>query len=145
MADSVKTIALEFKGYWLEAGKGNLPNASGVYCVYACTYDKSKDTVSLVRLLYIGESEDVRGRVDSHPRWADWKKRLTTGQQICLSAATVSSTDRERAEAALIFKQTPPCNSALTNVFPHDTTTIQASGTTALLTTSFTVQKGATQ
>lgn len=48
-----KLFKLTFDGYWLEANKGSIPKKSGVYCVYECTYNKDKDTVTLHKLIYI--------------------------------------------------------------------------------------------
>ena len=146
MSDTPKTFQLNFDGYWPEPIISGLPAASGIYCVFSCTHNSQDNTVALKKLLYIGESADVRGRVDGHPGWDTWKRALTSGQVICLSAATISpEADRERAEAAMIFKHQPPSNTSLKDSFAQDTTTIKSSGKTNLLTSSFTVSKGATR
>ena len=94
----------------------------------------------IAKLLYIGEAANVRDRVNNHDQWPRWKKQLTTGQVVCVSAAPVTSeSSRQRAEAALIFKHKPPVNVEYAHSFPFDTTTINASGETAKLTTAFTV------
>ena len=49
----MKTITLKFGGYWLETGKGSIPAKSGVYCVYAGTYNRAKGNVSLRELICI--------------------------------------------------------------------------------------------
>ena len=41
--------------------------------------------------------------------------------------------DWERAEAAMIFKHKPPCNTQFVESFPFDTTTITTSGKNALM------------
>jgi len=98
----------------------------------------------IAKLLYIGEAANVRDRVNNHDQWPRWKKQLTTGQVVCVSAAPVTSeSSRQRAEAALIFKHKPPVNVEYAHSFPFDTTTINASGETAKLTTAFTVKKDA--
>jgi hypothetical protein len=146
--DIAALITLEFVGYWREPNVGGLRQKAGVYCVYACTFNedqKPKPTVSISKLVYIGEGNDVRARVSGHELWPTWKKQLSPGEVICVSAAPVSpETTRHRAEAALIFKHKPPVNSEYKHSFPFDTATISASGTTAELTTSFSVKKGAT-
>jgi hypothetical protein len=45
-----------------------LPAGSGIYGVYAAAYNQGNDTVTLNRLLYIGESENVRDRVTTHEK-----------------------------------------------------------------------------
>ena len=143
--DVPTSITLEFDGYWREPAITGLPEGAGVYCVYACTYnddDKPKPTVSISKLLYIGEGGEVRDRVSGHELWAEWKEHLAPGQVLCFSAALVSpETTRQRAEAALIFWHKPPVNEEYKHSFPFDTTTISVSGKTTGLTTSFTVKK----
>ena len=137
----MKTISLEFEGYWLEINKGGVPAQSGIYCVYVCTYNQSKDTVTLRELVYVGESENVRDRLANHERLPDWKKRLRAGETLCYSVAAVSGSDRNRAEAAVIFHHKPPCNTEYKYSFPFEITTIQTFGKNALLDSSFTVSR----
>jgi hypothetical protein len=96
--------------------------------------------VSLNRLLYIGEGADLRERVGTHDRGQDWKRQLRTGEVICVNVELISpQADRQRAEAAMIFKHKPPCNTEFADKFPFDTTTITTSGKNALMVGSFTV------
>lgn len=64
-------------------------------------------------------------------------------QTLCYSYANVSSADRERAEAALIFKMQPPYNSEHTKEFIYEDTEIRTSGRNKFLPVEFTVRKGA--
>ena len=137
---AAKTFSLQFDGYWREPNISGLPDKSGVYGVYACTFDSGQQTVSLNRLLYIGDAADVRDRVKNHDRWQDWKRQLKAGEVICINAALISpQADRCRAEAAMIFKHKPPCNTEYVDNFPFDSTTIATSGKNALMVPSFTV------
>lgn len=135
------TIKIDFEGYWRDVNSGGIPSASGVYSVYAATYDARKKTVDLKRLLYIGEAADVGDRVRNHERRADWTKQLRAGEVLCFSIGRVESTIRNRAEAALIFKHKPPLNTSCTEEFNYDRTTVSLSGKCALLTTYFTVER----
>ena len=135
----MKTISLEFDGYWREAKKEYLPEVSGIYCVYACTYNPTESTVSLRTLLYVGESDDVRERLVNHERLQDWKRLLRGGETLCYSVAEVSSNDRVRAEAAVIFRHKPPCNTEYKNRFPFENTVIKTSGKNKFLDAEFTV------
>lgn len=135
----MKTIPLEFNGYWLDANKSSVPARSGVYCVYASTYHRNTDSVSIRALIYVGESEDVRSRLANHERLDDWKKLLKAGETLCYSVAGIASSDRVRAEAAVIYKHKPPCNAEYVNQFPFDTTTMEISGTHRFLESAFTV------
>lgn len=110
-----------------------------MYCVYACTYSAETNRVSLRELIYVGESSDVRERLANHERLKDWKRRLRVGETLCYSVAEVSSDDRERAEAAVIYRHKPPCNTEYVNRFPFENTTIQTSGRNRFLEAVFSV------
>jgi hypothetical protein len=58
-----KAYTLDFDGYWREPNVSDLPKQSGIYGVYACTFDTAEKTVSVKRLLYIGEAVNVCDRV----------------------------------------------------------------------------------
>jgi excinuclease UvrABC nuclease subunit len=137
-----QSYSLQFDGYWLEAGLGNLPAKSGIYGVYACTYDKGQNSVSLRELVYIGEGANVRDRVSGHDRWSAWRAQLKSGEVLCFNAALIGGeSDRQRAEAAMIFKHKPRCNTTYVDTFPFDTTTVSTSGKNARMQSSFTVQR----
>jgi hypothetical protein len=105
-------------------------------------HNQLANTVTLNRLLYIGEAADVRGRVANHERLADWKRHLQTGEILCFNAALISpDAARWRAEAAMIFKHKPPCNTEYVDTFPFDTTTVSTSGKNLLMHASFIVTR----
>lgn len=140
-----KTISLNFDGYWREVNKEGIPTESGIYLVYVCTYNEpigtARGTVTLEELIYIGESDDVGGRIADHEKWPEWRKHVPEGSQICFSFASVNSPDRERAEAALIYYHKPPCNDEYTDSFPFADTTVVSSGKCTLLSSPITVSK----
>ncbi len=137
----MKTITLNFDGYWLEDAKEYMKAVSGVYCVYSCTYNPSKDTVSIAELLYIGEADNVHDRIANHDRLDDWKAHLSGSQTLCYSCAGVTANDRERAEAALIFRTQPPYNYEHTQNFIYEDTEIITTGKNKFLPEKFTVRK----
>lgn len=144
---TTNTISLTYDGYWLEPSVGGIPNQSGVYSVYACKDNPAAGTVSIRRLLYIGESATVRDRIRQHLSGAtgrSWKKHLLAGEQLCFALAPSSGTTRERAEAALIYKHKPPENSEYVYSFPvkWSPTTVKTSGKNAELSPLFTVRAG---
>jgi len=136
-----KTISLEFDGYWREVHKGSVPDKSGVYLVYVCEYNQSEGKVTLEKLIYIGEAANARDRIEAHEKWSDWRKYVDKGSQICFSFAPITSPDRERAEAALIYHHKPSCNDEYKDEFPFEDTTVKSSGTCALLAKDITVLK----
>jgi excinuclease UvrABC nuclease subunit len=141
MADVPTTIDLDFKGYFLKGSA--LPEVSGVYCVYTCVHQDEK-TVSIKKLVYVGESDDVRKRVSGHELFEEWKKQRASGEVLCYSAASLSpSSTRQRAEAAVIFRHKPVVNDEYTHSFPFHTATINVTGRAAKLVSSFIVRKDA--
>ncbi len=138
---AAETYEIEIKGYLLDADKSGIPNHSGVYFVYECTFNKEKDTVTVNKLIYIGESDKLRDRISSHEKYDDWKKHVREGNILCYSTCRVSRVCRERVEAAYIFKHKPPENEEYTDSFPFDKTTLESSGRTTHLNKNFTVDR----
>lgn len=138
---AAQTYSIDFDGYWREKNKGGIPKESGFYCVYSCVHNESEKNISIKKLIYIGESENVNERIDGHEKLPDWKKHLKSGEELCYNFGGVSSSSRVRCEAAMIFKHKPPENTEYVNVFPFDQTTLKLSGKTAKLTTNFTVNR----
>jgi hypothetical protein len=137
--EMAKTISLKFDGYWREQSRGGIPSKSGIYVVYEGTYKPQSDTVSLQKIIYIGEAEDVNERIKEHEKWQDWKKHCGPRNELCFSFAYINNPNRERGEAALIYKHKPPVNDEYKYNFPFEETTMDLSGKTALLNTDFTV------
>ncbi|MBE6673602.1 MAG: GIY-YIG nuclease family protein [Ruminococcaceae bacterium] len=133
------TISLNFDGYWREANKKGIPDKSGIYCVYTCTYNHDTKKVTIHKLLYIGESNNVNDRINNHERLSDWKNALEKNQTLCYSFAPAINPDRERAEAALIYKHKPPMNDEYVNSFTYNDTSIILSGNTSKLVESFVI------
>ena len=136
-----KTFNLDFEGYWRDINKAGLPTYSGNYVVYEATFNKDKETVSLHRIIYIGEAANVQSRISNHEKRNEWIKEIGIGKTLCYSTCHVESSYRERAEAALIFKHKPKLNTEYENNFPFDTTTIQTKGQNALLESKFTIYR----
>lgn len=134
-----ESYSSDFDGYWREENIAGIPKASGVYCVYACTHNPERNTVSIRLLIYVGEAEDVNDRIVKHEKWDDWRSHLQRGEQVCFNLAPLQSPDRERVEAALIFHHKPPENSEYKDSLPFDETTVSTSGKNKLLDSEFTV------
>ncbi len=138
---AAQSFTIDFDGYWREEKKSSIPSKSGIYCVYSCTYNTTEKTVSLSKLLYVGEAEDVNARIANHEKLPDWQKLLGKEEQLCYSFGAIGGDNRERCEAAIIFKHKPPVNTEYVNAFPFDQTTMSLTGKTAKLQTSFTVNR----
>lgn len=136
-----KTYSQAFNGYWRDKNRAGIPEVSGVYCVYAGSYDKDNNTVSLRKLLYIGQSVNIHERLQNHECEKDWKKELNYGEEVIFSYTEVPSYSLDRFEAAMIYKHKPPVNVEYKDNFPFDETTVYTSGRNALLYSSFTVYR----
>lgn len=139
-----QTFNVTFDGYWREKNKLGIPAKSGVYCVYECTYQPESGKVTLLNLLYIGESANVQGRIQNHEKLPDWKKHVRPGNELCYSFGGVADAHRVRVEAAFINKHKPPVNTEYVDHFPFDTTRtiVDAnSKAAALLHRDFTVHR----
>lgn len=139
---AARSYDLNFDGYWRPPNISGLPDSSGIYCVYACTHNVQRKTVSIRKLLYVGEAANVSERVPGHERWQDWELELQHGEELCFSVALISpESDRQRTEAAMIHHHKPPCNVEYAVSFPYDQTTISTSGKNAKLDGKFTVYR----
>ena len=137
---AAQTFTIDFDGYWREKNKGGIPKTSGIYCVYSCVYNATEKNISIKKLIYIGESENVNGRIDNHEKLPQWKKHLKSGEELCYNFGSVTSS-RNRCEVAMIFEHKPPVNEKYKDDFPFDQTTMKLTGKTSKLTTNFTVNR----
>ncbi len=134
---------LEFKGYKLEGNENTFEHDSGIYCVYACTYNPVENTVRIRRLLYIGQAEDFNVRHQNHNKKSEWNAQLLSGEKLCYSRAHLGVRSLDICEAAMIFEHQPVCNDTADVGFHHDTTHILTTGKNSLLHTDFTVYRTA--
>lgn len=138
---AIATFNVNIEGYWRDRNKAGLPSNSGVYFVYAGSYNIQNNSVLLHSLIYIGEADDVRARVQNHEKYNMWLGYLNYGQELYFSAGSVLSINRNRVEAAYINHHKPPANTEYVNSFPFDQTTIISSGETELINTYFRVNR----
>jgi excinuclease UvrABC nuclease subunit len=136
-----QSFQIKFDGYWRYQNKGGIPSESGIYCVYECAYNAQTKTVSLKKLIYIGEADNVQGRITNHEKYNDWEKLVCAGNELCFSFGSVPATSRVRCEAAMIFTHKPPANTEYKDSFPFDKTTMNLSGEITLLTNFFTLKR----
>ena len=111
---------LDFKE--VKGGLNGFARVAGIYCVYAGTYDADNKKWSVRKLLYIGQSDDVRNRIVGETRHGElyikhnykkcWYRQLIDGEDFLFTVAEFGLYDqRMHAEAALIFRFRPVCNS----------------------------------
>ena len=136
-----KTFKVNISGYWRDKDKITIPKHSGIYFVYEAAYISNNNTLSIKRLIYIGESRNVNKMVLKHRKISKWLKFVNSGNELCYSVVHVESAYRTRIEAAYIYEHKPPANEEYKNNFPFNKTRIKSTGETELLNTDFTVDK----
>lgn len=136
-----QTFNQTFEGYWREPNKSGIHSKSGIYCVYECTHNVQKKTVTIHKLIYIGESENVNMRIANHEKQKDWEKHVRQGNELCYSFSEVDNYSRVRVEAAFIYRHQPPVNTEYTDNFPFDKTIVKSEGEIALLKDYFVVNR----
>lgn len=123
-----QTFNQTIQGYCREINKNGLPQKSGVYFVYECTFDKEVNKVTLHKLIYIGESDNINYRVVNHEKLREWLKYVNQGNELCYSYTFVDNYYRNRVEAAYVNRYKPPVNTEYINNFPFDKTIVKSSG-----------------
>ena len=138
---AAKTIYLAFAGYWRELNIISIPKEAGIYVVYECLYNSISNTVDLFKVIYIGEAINVNERIVTHEKWPEWRRHRSLLKEICFSFSPITRPDRQRAEAALIYRHKPLANDEYKYSFPFDETTMALTGDAALLDSYFIIQK----
>ncbi|MBB3182958.1 hypothetical protein FHR95_000482 [Halomonas fontilapidosi] len=138
MSDQI--LSLKLLGYWTDEQLGDIPDISGIFCVYAGT-PAGEGEPEVERLLYIGESGDVRQRIRHHELREKWSGQLESGQVLCYSVAAATYVYRERLEAAMVNLHKPPVNHDYIDRFPFDTTEMHLRGRTDKLVSQFIVER----
>lgn len=132
-----RAFTLEFKGYKMLDELAQLPQASGVYCVYSCSYDSWLQRYEVKQLLYIGEADNLHKELSRVALQALWQKHLTMDQMLCFSFVEVAESDRFMVESALVTEHRPPLNEAYQERFVTENMVIFNSGKSHLLNSSF--------
>jgi hypothetical protein len=107
---ALQTYTIHIEGYWRDKNKAGIPGYAGIYFVYIAMYNDSNDTVSLIKLLYVGEHANVRRAITENSDYAYWRSFLGEGQELCFAAAEMTSAGRTAVRAAIINEQQPAAN-----------------------------------
>ena len=134
-------VQLKFDGYWLEMRMNDIPEKAGIFCVYECRMALASGRVTPLKLIYIGESGNVRKRISGHEKMGKWKSHVGSGNKLGFSFAPLKDEVRKQVEAAMIFKFKPPVNTIHKMFFQFDRTIVITSGMTDLLEAFFTVHR----
>lgn len=128
----MNTYSLHFEGYWREVNKKYVPRYSGIYLVYTCRYVQENNTVSLSKLIYIGQGENLNMRIAGHNE-EEFKKAILEGETLCYACASVDKGDLDIVENGMIFAEQPPCNTDLKDSFNYDDSQFEIDGNCELL------------
>ncbi len=128
-----KVFNLNFKGYWRDCNKKGIPNISGIYIVYNCTYNSEKDTVTLNEIVYIGQAENVNERISFHDKRGLFIKTCSGEGNLCYAIAEVDKDDLDLVENALVYAQQPPLNDRLKDKFNYPMAEFHIEGRCALM------------
>ena len=142
MATPSQTI--NFFGHWHEQNRLTIPEQPGIFCVHAGIHNQEAKTISVRKLIYIGESDNVCQRITRHERHQEWLKHLKKGETLCFSFAPVEY-HRAQVTTALIFGHKPPENIEHLCPFPFQQTNIRLTGTIDLLQENFTIYENSLQ
>lgn len=128
----------QINGYFIDQNSSSLPESSGIYFVYECTYNLITNSVDIKQLIYIGESEDINNRINNHEKKEEWLQHVNKGNTLCFSYTLITK-ERERVEAAYIFKHQPPVNIDHKKHYNYEATQIISSGQISLINPNFIV------
>lgn len=133
MPNTELTMQLNFRGYWRHVNRGGLPEISGVYAVYRCRYNQTTDKVTLLEIIYIGQTDNIRERLWDHDKYNDFVKELQSGEELCYTCAEVEKNSLDLVENALIFAQKPKLNVLMLNTYNHQPVHIKIDGCCACM------------
>lgn len=122
---------LDVQGYYKDQSRIGFPQSSGIYFVYRGIYIPHLKTVTLMELLYIGETENLYDRHNEHDKRNEFLARLQEGEELFYSFAlteSLSNEQRKKVEAALIYELCPPLNVQNVDSFIYDEITINVLG-----------------
>jgi len=112
----LKSFELDINGSCWEDLSDNVPEAAGIYFVYACFCNAEGKWFS-GDLIYIGEAGDLRSRIKQHASAANPDDDLHDGLSAGCSRLWYTyafyagpDSDRRLCEAALIYKHKPQLN-----------------------------------
>lgn len=136
--NTMKPYILKFEKYYTD--KSSLPTYAGIYLVYKGKYNGIISEPTPIKLLYIGESDNIKLRHQNHEHEADFINTLKDGEILIYSTVLEEDEeDRKRIENALVFHHKPPINDKGKDSFGYNTTCVISSGACDLLDNYFVV------
>jgi hypothetical protein len=131
---AIINVTLDWNGVWeIEENDlpSNIPDEEGIYMVLCGIKSRNdKWDASSYKLLYIGEADAVRSRIDGHEKWPLWQRNCR-GDHMLLKVAkcNLGTTRRQKVECCLIYKTKPICNDECKDDFPYTDGDVQITNT----------------
>ncbi len=131
----MNTYNLNFKGYWRDLNRSGIPDTSGIYLVYKCVYNENVKNLSLIEILYIGQAENLRERIDSHEKRSSFFNECNKERNeiICYSVTEVEPSELNLVENALIYAQKPKLNEQNRDKYSYEPAIFHIEGDCILL------------
>ena len=126
-----KKYDLSFQGFFRDASE--LPKKPGVYCVHSGVYNEIAKTVTLRKLLYIGQSDCVGIHLANSSNLQVWSGKLSCGEELWFSFAQIDADELDRCASALVYDNQPECNSIGKDGFRYMDTIVSVGGAIGLL------------
>ena len=124
---STRMIEVNMSGWISEFKKDLLPSRQGVYLVFggvACgtKNEKGENEAYINHLIYIGQSEDIQSRLESHEKTERFESALKGDETIFYYYIKVGEDVVDDCEGALIrhFRNTPIINKKCKESFTSD-------------------------
>ena len=129
----MRTFTLHFDGSILDESNMTLPTYSGIYLVYRGVLSADRKSLNCHEIMYIGQSENIRRRITTHTKRAEFIRRLHDGEVLFYSYAKCDMNDINRIENTLIYRMQPALNDQGKGAFLYPSTTVRSDGQCALL------------
>jgi len=116
----MKIFNLKFSGVYTNQTLNNLPEKSGIYCVFKGEM-KPNNTIIPVKLIYIGQAKNLPERLNaSRVDDEGWEDKLGGNEILYYKYAEVEEKDLDIVEAAMIYHHKPEGNIQCVDNFPYD-------------------------
>ncbi|MBD3896042.1 hypothetical protein IEI94_09280 [Halomonas sp. ML-15] len=140
---SDQLLSPKMLGYWTLDELSEVPDESGIYCVFRAAQDPESGEMEVQELLHVGEHRNARHGLTFHEDHATWRDFLQQGEELWVSVGLSGHINRERLAAAMINAHKPRFNlhSEYIDDFPFDQTTVHLYGKKDKLQSIFTVDR----
>jgi len=146
----MKKISEDINGYYR---KEQLPNKSGVYFVFAATYNHSDNVIYDARLIYVGESGHMHERHNGtkenpheHEHYQDFLDELEDGESLWYACMLIpNEDDRVWIQDAYIYALQPVINDIGRDNYSHSegiTVSLSTNKNNIGLPSSISIRKG---